>query len=140
MSIRYFYRPNVADFDHIIEPVDIIKFLHDNYYKVKQIFSIDEDVNETITGEKHKIAKKIIDVFTINKPDPIEDSIEDNLEDSEDNLEETEDSEDTEDSITQTKKILDSVNTAAEGFDVQKFYNMKDDDSIGKFKSLFSFN
>ena len=34
---------------------------------------------------------------------------------------------------------LDSINSAAEGFDVEKFYNMKDGDSIGKFKSLFSF-
>lgn len=124
MSIRYFYRPNVADFDHLIEPVDIIKFLHDNYYKVKQIFSIDEDVNETITGEKHKIAKKIIDVFTINKPKPIDENIINQMEMSQ-NMDEESD--------------LDSINSAAEGFDVEKFYNMKDGDSIGKFKSLFSF-
>lgn len=124
MSIRYFYRPNVADFDHLIEPVDIIKFLHDNYYKVKQIFSIDEDVNEAITSEKHKIAKKIIDVFTINKPKPIDENVIKQMEMSQ-NMDEESD--------------LDSINSAAEGFDVQKFYNMKDNDSIGKFKSLFSF-
>lgn len=124
MSIRYFYRPNVEDFDHLIEPVDIIKFLHDNYYKVKQIFSIDEDVNETITGEKHKIAKKIIDVFTINKPKPIDENVIKQMEMSQ-NIDEESD--------------LDSINSAAEGFDVEKFYNMKDNDSIGKFKSLFSF-
>lgn len=124
MSIRYFYRPNVADFDHLIEPVDIIKFLHDNYYKVKQIFSIDEDVNETITGEKHKIAKKIIDVFTINKPKPIDENVIKQMEMSQQMDEESD---------------LDSINSAAEGFDVEKFYNMKDNDSIGKFKSLFSF-
>ena len=118
MSIRYFYRPNVADFDHIIEPVDIIKFLHDNYYKVKQIFSIDEDINETIADEKHKITKKIIDVFTLNKPDPISDEQIKQLEQEPD---------------------LDSINTVAEGFDVAKFYDMKDGDSIGKFKSLFTF-
>lgn len=122
MSIRYFYRPNVADFDHIIEPVDIIKFLHDNYYKVKQIFSIDEDVNEAITSEKHKIAKKIIDIFTLNKPKPI----------SEEHIKQLE-------MEMGQEPDLDDINTAAEGFDVEKFYNMKDNDSIGKFKSLFSF-
>lgn len=120
MSIRYFYRPNVADFDHIVEPVDIIKFLHDNYYKVKQIFSIDEDINETITSEKHKIAKKIIDTFTLNKPKPI----------SEKQIAQLE---------MEQQNQMDNINSAAEGFDVAKFYNMKDDDSIGKFKSLFSF-
>lgn len=124
MSIRYFYRPNVADFDHIIEPVDIIKFLHDNYYKVKQIFSIDEDVNETIANEKHKITKKIIDIFTLNKPNPISEK---QIAQLEQNLE------------MQQQNQLDNINSAAEGFDVAKFYNMKDDDSIGKFKSLFSF-
>lgn len=122
MSIHYFYRPNVADFDHIIEPVDIIKFLHDNYYKVKQIFSIDEDINETIADEKHKITKKIIDVFTLNKPDPISDEYIKQLEQSD---------------IQESN--LDDINAAAEGFDVAKFYNMKDGDSIGKFKSLFTF-
>lgn len=122
MSIRYFYRPNVADFDHIIEPVDIIKFLHDNYYKVKQIFSIDEDVNEAITSEKHKIAKKIIDIFTLNKPKPI----------SEEHIKQLE-------MQMEQESNLDDINTAAEGFDVAKFYNMKDGDSIGKFKSLFTF-
>ena len=126
MSIRYFYRPNVADFDHIIEPVDIIKFLHDNYYKVKQIFSIDEDVNETIADEKHKITKKIIDVFTLNKPDPI----------SEEHIKQLEQSMESSDI---QELDLDDINAAAEGFDVAKFYNMKDDDSIGKFKSLFTF-
>lgn len=120
MSIRYFYRPNVEDFDHIIEPVDLLKFLNDNYYKVKQIFSIDEDVNETITDEKHKLTKKIIDVFTINKPEPIDENIINQIE-------------------MEQQNTLDSINTAAEGFDVGKFYNMKDGDSIGKFKSLFSF-
>lgn len=124
MSIRYFYRPNVEDFDHIVEPVDIIKFLHDNYYKVKQIFSIDEDINETITSEKHKIAKKIIDTFTLNKPKPISEKQIAQLEMEQQN---------------QMDPSLDNINSAAEGFDVAKFYNMKDDDSIGKFKSLFSF-
>ncbi len=124
MSIRYFYRPNVADFDHIIEPVDIIKFLHDNYYKVKQIFSIDEDINETIADEKHKITKKIIDVFTLNKPDPISDEQIKQLEMSQQMEQEPD---------------LDEINAAAEGFDVAKFYDMKDGDSIGKFKSLFTF-